>query len=76
MSELRVFKFVATLVIEFKKIESDDSMKYSTFYSNSKAETIVNEIDIDKFLDQFMLQLYQTYKSHVEKFLVGLLIQF
>ena len=38
---------MTTLVIEFKKIESDDSMKYSTFYSNSKAETIVKEIDID-----------------------------
>ena len=32
--KLRRFKFVATLFIEFKKIESDDATKYKTFYSN------------------------------------------
>ena len=31
LTELRGFKFVATLVKEFKKIESDDAEKYSTF---------------------------------------------
>ena len=37
---------MTALVIELKKIESDDVTKYSTFYSNSKAETIINESDI------------------------------
>ena len=32
LSELRGFKFVNTLVIEFKKIEIDDTTKYGTFY--------------------------------------------
>ena len=31
LTELRGFKSVATLVKEFKKIESDDAEKYSTF---------------------------------------------
>ena len=31
LTELRGFEFVATLVKEFKKIESDDAEKYSTF---------------------------------------------
>ena len=63
---------MTTLVIEFKKIESADATKYVTFYSNSKAETIVNESDID---DASILRLYQTYKKNLEKVQVGLLIQ-
>ena len=31
----------------FKKIESDDKTKYDNFYSNSKAEMIINDSDID-----------------------------
>ena len=38
---------MTTLVLEFKKIKSDDRTKYSTFYSNPKAKTIINESDID-----------------------------
>ena len=47
MSELTGFKFETTLVIMFKKTESKDKRKYDTFYSNSKAEIIINENDID-----------------------------
>ena len=38
---------MTTLVLEFKKIENDDNTKYSTFYSNSKAEIIVNDRGIN-----------------------------
>ena len=38
---------MTTLVIEFKTIESDVATKYTTFYSNLKAETIINESSID-----------------------------
>ena len=65
MSELRGFKFVTTLVLEFKKIENDDETKYSTFYSNSKAETIIDENDID---DIFEL-VYTTIISNTQKYL-------
>ena len=40
MTELKGFKFVTTLVIEFKNIENE---KYKKVFSNSKAETIINE---------------------------------
>ena len=45
--ELRGFIFVMTLVIEFKRMESNDATKYSTFYSDSIAETAINERDVD-----------------------------
>ena len=47
LSQLRGFKFVTTLVLVFKKIESKDKTKYDNFYSSSKAEIIINESDID-----------------------------
>ena len=48
MTQLKDFKFVTTLVLVFKKIESDDKTKYETFYSNLKAEIIINKSDIDE----------------------------
>ena len=47
MSQLKGFKFVATLVLVFKKIESEDKTKYDSFYSSSKAEIIIYESYID-----------------------------
>ena len=77
MTELKGFKFVATLVLEFKKIENYDQKKCSTFYSNSKAETIINESDIDDVFES----IYSTIISNRKKNFygevrVGLLIQF
>ena len=66
LSELRGFKFLTILVAEFKKIENDDETKYSTFPSNSKAETSINEMMI--YSNQFILQIYQTYKHYLERF--------
>ena len=47
LSVLRGFQFVTTLVLEFKKIENNDKTKYSIFYSTSKAETVIDESDVD-----------------------------
>ena len=63
MSELTGFKFETTLVIMFKKIESKDKRKYDTFYSNSKAEIIINENDTD---DVFQ-SVYTTIISNIQK---------
>ena len=63
MSELRELKLVATLVIMFKKIESEDKTKYNTFYSHTKAETIINESDI---ANVFKL-IYTTIISNIRK---------
>ena len=56
LTESRRFKFVATLVLVFKKIESDYKTKYDTFYSSSKAQIMM-------YLNQLVLQLYQRYKN-------------
>ena len=71
LTKLKDFKFVMTLVIGLKITESDDAAKYTTFCSNSKAEMIINESDID---DRFE-SIYNTIISILEKVCAGLLIQ-
>ena len=61
LSELRGFKFVKTLVLEFKKIGSDDKTKYDTFYLNSKTKTIINE----SYTDDIFESIYNTYMSNI-----------
>ena len=46
LPELKGFKFVMTLVLGLKKIESDDETKYSNFII-PKAKAIINESDND-----------------------------
>ena len=62
LSELRRFKFL-TLVLELKKIESDDETKYSIFYPSSKAEMFNNESDIDDAPES----TYITITSNIQK---------
>ena len=54
---------MATLVLVFKKLESDDKTKYDTFYSHSKAEIIISDSDID---DVFK-SIYTTVISNIQK---------
>ena len=63
MSKLKVFQFLRTLVLVFEKMESDAKTKYDTFYSNSKAEIIINESDIN---DVFQ-SIYTTVISNMQK---------
>ena len=58
MIELR-----ATLVLVFKKIESDNKTNYPIFYSNSKVEIIINGSDIDDVLES----VYTTVISNIKK---------
>ena len=60
---MRGFKFVTTLVVAFKKIESDDATKYSNFYSNSKAKTFINESNIDDVFES----IYSMIISNIQK---------
>ena len=55
---------MGTLVIEFKKIESDYGTKYITFHSSLKAETI-NESDIDDVFES----VYTMIISNIQKYL-------
>ena len=45
--QLKGFKFVTTLVLLSKKIESEDKTKYDNSYASSKSERIINESDTD-----------------------------
>ena len=63
MTKLRAFQFVTTLFLEFENIESDDKTKYDTYYSQSKAETIINESDIDYIFES----IYTTILSNIQK---------
>ena len=47
----------------FKKIESEDKTKYDTFYSNSKAEIIINESDIHDIFES----VYPAIITNMEK---------
>ena len=40
-----------TQALQFRKIESGDETRYSTFYLFSKAEAIINKIDMDCVFD-------------------------
>ena len=51
---------MATLVLVFKKVESDNKAKYDTFCSNSKAEVIINKNGIN---------LYYSYIKNIQTIL-------
>ena len=51
-----------TLVLEFKNLENDNKTMYSTFYSNSRAETINNESEIDDVFES----TYSTIISNMQ----------
>ena len=63
MTPLKGFKFVTTLVLVFKKIENEDKKKFDSFYSSSKAEIVINKIDID---DVFQ-SIYTTVITNMQK---------
>ena len=47
LTELRLFKFVTTLDLVDNIEHDNNKKKHETFYSPSKAETIINKRDID-----------------------------
>ena len=66
MTQSKGFIFVTTLVLvsqKIEKIESDDETNSGTFYSNSKAEIIINKNEID---DVFQ-SIYTTVISNIQK---------
>ena len=70
-----------TFVLEFKRFESDDKTTYSTFSLSSKAETTINDSDIDDTFESVYgvtswVWLYQTYNNLFGRVRVVLLIQF
>ena len=58
---------MATLVLEFKKIENDDKTNYSSFYSNPKEETVVNESDIDDVFESVYITIISKIQVSLRK---------
>ena len=57
LTQLRGFTFVTTLVLLFKKIQSEDKTKYDNFYSSSKAEVIIMKVTLMMCFNRSILQL-------------------
>ena len=55
---------MATLVLVFKKIESEEKTKYNNFYSSSKAEIIV----IESYIENVFKSIYTTILSNKKNF--------
>ena len=64
LSESRGFRFMTTLVLVLKKIESEDKTKYDNFYSSSKAEIIINE----SYIENVFKSIYTTIIANIQKF--------
>ena len=62
MAKLKGLKFLTTLVLVFKKMESKYKTKYDNFCS-SKSEIIINENDID---NKFQW-IYCTITTNIQK---------
>ena len=54
---------MTTLVVAFKKIESEDKTRHDNFYSSSKAERVINESDI---VDVFQ-SIYAAIITYIQK---------
>ena len=67
LTELKSFKFVLALVLQFKTIENDNETKRSTFYLNSKAETIIYQSDIDDVFESVYNAIISNIQKSLEK---------
>ena len=56
-------------------MKSYDETKYNTFYLSSKAETIINESDIDDAFESICSSIISNIQKSLEKVRVGLLMQ-
>ena len=65
LNELGGFKFFITLFFKFKKTVNKDETKFSTFYLNSEAETVIHDADIDSVYEA----IYITIMTKIQKYL-------
>ena len=66
------------LKIEKNKIINENETKYSTFYSNSKAETIIHDADINSILesiDSTIMTKIQKYHAEGSGWTIGSVIE-
>ena len=55
---------MATLVLVFKNIESEEKIRYDIFYSNSKPEIIINN---KKDIDNVFQSIYTKIISNIQE---------
>ena len=61
LAQLKGFRFMKTLFLMLKRVDSQDKTKYDNFYLNSKAETIFNDSDINEVFES----IYTTIISNI-----------
>ena len=62
-------------MLVYKRVETEDKTKYSTFYSHSKAETIIIESDINDVFKSIYTTVISNIQNSLGKVQAGLLIQ-
>ena len=72
LTELRGFEFVTTLILVFREI-TKESM--TLFVQTEKEKLLSMKVTLMVYLNQSILQLYQTYQHLYENVQAGLSIQ-
>ena len=63
LTQLKGFKFLTTLVLVFKKIESEDKTSITVFIYTQKQKLVPMKVTLIMCFNQSILQLHQTYKN-------------
>ena len=58
---------MTTLVLVFKKMESEDKTNHDNFYSSSKAEIIINENEIYQVFRSIYTTIIISIQKHLRK---------
>ena len=67
VNESRGFKLVITLALKFIKTINQYETKHSTFYLNSKAETIIHRTDIDSVFESIYCMIMAKIQKYHEE---------
>ena len=67
LTQIRGFKFMTTLVLVFKKIESKDKTKYNNFHLSSKAKAIINESNIENMFNYKIIAIIANIRKSLGK---------
>ena len=60
-----------TLVLVFKRIESEDKTKYDSFHSSLKAGIIINESDIDDMFQSIYITIIMNIQIFKKRLRLG-----
>ena len=72
LTEFRGYKFMATLVLEFKKQNVMIKQNIAPFIQPQKQKQLLMKVILMTYFNESIVQLYQIHKNHLEKVQVGL----